>query len=637
MTELNRFLAAALCTFPVLSALNAQNYKKGNPSDPGNYSYLDEYKALKEYIDYEKYPNFKVGIAISADEYLNTSNKTVYNLTNDNFTEVVTGNDMKMASCVRNDGTMDFNTVTKFVNKATSNGLRVYGHTLGWHAQQPIGWLKSLIKDKDPDTSLCDTTVYTVMSSKDFTKNKSVGWHASESDFGYTITFDANGLKVHTSKKATNFWDIQYIIIDNVPTVKGQSYKVTLTYKATGTGTLRAKLGDWSGGPQQNFSLTNNWQTVTKTYNASVTNSFMLCQSGDFVGDIWIKEIKVEKKTPAFKKTDASGKTTVVLPAPIPLTAKEKKDTLTYALDKWISGIMNATDGKVKAWDLANEAISGGNPDQYGFYALQHDNGSESDFFWQDYLGDREYVQILVKLARKYYAQVMEKHGGDDGQLKLFINDYNLESDWDGNQKVKSLVRWIKRWESDGVTKIDGIGSQMHISCYMNQGTQNSKKNAIENSFKIMAQSGKLVRISELDMGMVDANGNDVPTSKMTEAMHQKMASYYEWIIKKYLEIIPPAQQWGICQWCATDSPSNSGWRANTPVGLWTLNTFYRKHTYAGFARGLWTNTTDNTQIETDGDDSGYIYSLKGIRQTVPFEQLPQGFYIVDGKLKYKQ
>ena len=39
-------------------------------------------------------------------------------------------------------------------------------------------------------------------------------------------------------------------------------------------------------------------------------------------------------------------------------------------------------------------------------------------------------------------------------------------------------------------------------------------------------------------------------------------------------------------QWCATDSPANSGWRAGLPVGLWDLD-YYRKHTYAGFAAGL--------------------------------------------------
>ena len=262
----------------------------------------------------------------------------------------------------------------------------------------------------------------------------------------------------------------------------------------------------------------------------------------------------------------------------IPLTPEEKKDTLIWAMDRWINGMMKACDGKVKAWDVVNEAISGGNPDSEGVYALQHapEGGSDTDFFWQDYLDDYDYVRTAVRLARQY---------GPEG-IKLFINDYNLESDWDSNGKLKSLIAWIKRWEADGTTKIDGIGSQMHISCYANASTQESKKKAIENMFKLMAASGKLVRVSELDMGYVDAAGNSVMTTDMTEEQHHQMADLYNWIVKKYFELIPANQQWGICQWCVTDAPSNSGWRKGEPVGLWTLD-YTRKHTYAGFADGL--------------------------------------------------
>ena len=268
----------------------------------------------------------------------------------------------------------------------------------------------------------------------------------------------------------------------------------------------------------------------------------------------------------------------------IPQTAQEKKDTLTYAMDKWISGMMNAckneegTEVMVKAWDVVNEAISGGNPDGEGVYALQHGTpDNTTDFFWQDYLGDLDYVRTAVRLARQY--------GGND--LKLFVNDYNLESDWDQNGKLKSLIKWIERWEADGVTKIDGIGSQMHISFYEDPATQESKKKAITESFKLMAASGKLVRISELDMGYVKKGETEgTKTVNMTEEMHHQMADFYTWIIKEYLTIIPQAQQWGICQWCATDAPADSGWRKGEPVGLWDID-FYRKHTYAGFAKGL--------------------------------------------------
>ena len=302
--------------------------------------------------------------------------------------------------------------------------------------------------------------------------------------------------------------------------------------------------------------------------------------------------------------------------------------------------MMTACAGNVKAWDVVNEAISGSDSDGDGVYDLQHYNGDDSNFFWQDHMGDLEYVRQAVRLARLHYANSLVSKGGDDGKLKLFVNDYNLEGDWDGNGKLKSLIKWIERWEADGVTKIDGIGSQMHISCYMNDATQTSKKNAIENSFRLMAASGKLVRISELDMGMVDASGNNVATANVTEEMHQHMAAFYEWIVKKYLEIIPANQQWSICQWCATDSPTNSGWRADTPVGLWTLD-WYRKHTYAGFARGLGailsTTGVDSILNDSNKPDSSPIYDLYGRYVGKDFESLPAGVYLQKGKKYLKR
>ena len=163
--------------------------------------------------------------------------------------------------------------------------------------------------------------------------------------------------------------------------------------------------------------------------------------------------------------------------------------------ERWIGGMMTACAGNVKAWDVVNEAISGGDSNGDGVYDLQHYNGNDGDFFWQDHMGDTAYVRQAVRLARLHYANSMASKGGDDGKLKLFVNDYNLESDWDGNGKLKSLIKWIERWEADGVTKIDGIGSQMHISCYMNESTQTSKKNAVR-TVQPMAATGKWVRIS---------------------------------------------------------------------------------------------------------------------------------------------
>ena len=105
---------------------------------------------------------------------------------------------------------------------------------------------------------------------------------------------------------------------------------------------------------------------------------------------------------------------------------------------------------------------------------------------------------------------------------------------------------------------------------------------------KLMAATGKLVKISELDMGYVDRNGNTVATVDVTDAQLREMADFYDFIVRKYMEIVPPAQQYGITQWCPTDAPGalGTGWRGGEPVGLWDLN-YNRKYAYAGFANGL--------------------------------------------------
>jgi GH35 family endo-1,4-beta-xylanase len=601
--------AASLTT----TALAQEKFELGKPNDD-NYRYLDEYKALKEYIDHDKYPNFKLGIATE-----NLDNALVRNMISKNASETVAGNAMKMASCVDGNGNMNFNNVKKFVTAATNAGISVYGHTLAWHSQQPNGWLKKLLADK-PDPSAGE--VWSVIASKDFRKNKSVGWHSSETDYGYSLSYDANdGLIVHCTKMNTNSWDVQFLAMTDIPTKVGQTYKMTMTVKGTDNGKLHTKLGDWSNGEYPDVSFTTEWQDVEMTYTAAVESSFFMLQCGDFVGDIYIKEIKFEGNTSSVT---------------IPQTQQERHDTLVYAMDKWIKSMMEACDGKVKAWDLVNEAIGGGGDDGQGNYELQHSEGYKSGtwdvggdaFYWQDHMGDLDYVRQACRLARKY--------GPED--IKLFINDYNLESDWDNNKKVKSLVNWIKKWESDGVTKIDGIGTQMHISCYEDETILNNIKKHITQMFQVIANSGKLCRISEMDMGYVRGSnrwGSSIKTSQVTEAEHKKMADFYEWIIKEYFRIIPPEQQWGICQWCATDSPNNSGWRGGEPVGIWDSN-YYRKHVYAGFVRGL--NGGEPTAISSTIADSTVdiskgIYNLNGVRmQATSMDQLPSGLYIVNGK-----
>ena len=673
------------------------------------YQYLNNYEPLKKYVEDMKAsgkcnPDFKLGIALAAPDF--NKQELVYCLAGSNFEEMTAGNAMKYASCVKNDGTFDFNTVKDFVTNAQDAGLTIYGHTLAWHSQQNKKYLSKLIADKeiqvDPSEKVDKEDAYT-----DFSTMNSFPFYV----MGYTPEIK-DGILI---SKYPGDW-YQYFVVDNYPVDVDakREYKVTAMIKASEDGQIDVQTGNWGATTSQKMSVSTQWKEQSVTFSGITTEkAFVVFQPGDFAGDISCKWVKVthseapvmEIETEVHKETytdgdfpfyamgctppvingaihfvptgdwsqffvmpggdneldegdyvvyldltsdkDASGvdltmqngwggtaqaitakvpvaagRHSVKIEMPkveggnydiilkpqtadatldvhsvrvckitksnsIPLTDEEKKSRLTDAMGKWIDGMMEATNGYVTSWEVVNEALSGDDKDGDGKYDLQHAATASADdkkncFYWQDYLGDIDYVRLAVADARKSFAA----HNGDPEKLKLFINDYNLESDWDDNGKLRSLIQWIKDWEADGVTKIDGIASQMHISCYADPNTQKSKKDHIVKMLELMKESGKLCKISELDMGYVDAAGKEVKTADITEEQHKEMRDLYTFVLQKYFEIIPAAQQYGITQWCATDAPKDSGWRPGLPVGLWDLN-YLRKHTYAGFAVGL--------------------------------------------------
>ena len=545
----------------------------GNVTDPTPTpdpdDYLDSYDVLKSYVNRTKSPGFKLGAAVNAETFIRQSNE--YDIISANFDEVTAGNAMKQASVLRPDGTMDFTTVKNFIDRAESAGMTVYGHTLAWHAQQQNAYLNNLIKGKKVELPSADGE--DVLLQADFNNGDSPfgGWGNN-----HTRTVVNGVLKISNPSKAQN-WEAQMAKDFSPAFTVGQKYKLKFKIKGSASGTLSSGFqivdGYKSAGEFPNVNFTTDWKEVEIECECTAEGGTRLIFSyGAFAGDIYIDDF-------SFIATGVSYKYEQMTPA-------EKKEALTGALDMWIEGMMKATAGRVVAWDAVNESVSGQDKNGDGYYELESSAwGSATNFYWQDYLGSEDYIRIVVEKARKYFAE----YGGNPSDLKLFINDYNLESWWDGNKKLKSLIHWINVWESDGVTKIDGIGTQMHVSYILNERDQKAQEDAIVNMFKLMAATGKLVKITELDMGIVNnAFGSGIATSAVTEAQHKKMSEFYKFIVSKYFEIIPPAQQYGICQWCPFDAPGalGTGWRGGEPVGLWDLN-YKRKHTYAGFADGL--------------------------------------------------
>lgn len=698
-----------------------QNFETVRPDKEAQYGYLEQYDALKEYI--KDRPNFHLGIGTAVDEY--NKKELVYALTNSNFNETVAGNAMKMASCVADDGSMDFEKVKEYVKNATDAGLSVYGHTLAWHAQQPNKYLKRLIADKElPPAGDNPGLIITSGDPKAETYNYEIDYDLDEplkAGTTYEISLNVRGTNPGTidfwpEKKggsATQYGAGSFTVaesaVDNKVTftpnadvdhlrfcfgkIGGTLYFDNFVLKEKGSDhnlvvnstfdendishwtkpswmtDISYKIGNVAGaaaidienevhkqtytdGPFPFFAMGCEPPVVNGAIHFVPTGTWSqffvmpggdnLLSEGNYVvyldmtssKDASGVELTMQNGWDAnsnqqitVKVPVSAGRHTVKLPMPNiaggnydiilkpqtadatldvhsvkvcqvkksntkPLTDEEKKEILTPVLQNWIYGMMEATEGKVKAWDVVNESISGKDIDGDGYYepwsvtrgTVESADEAKNNFYWQDYLGDLDYVRTAVAAARKGFADA----GGNPEELKLFINDYNLETAYDDNKKLKSLIHWIEEWEKDGVTKIDGIGSQMHVTCSMDSAKQKENEEAYVNMLKLMVASGKgkLVRISELDMGLEDMNGNLVKTTDMTEEQHKVMRAYYEFIVKKYLEIVPKEQQWGICQWCATDSPANSGWRPGLPVGLWDLD-YYRKHTYAGFAAGL--------------------------------------------------
>lgn len=404
------------------------------------------------------------------------------------------------------------------------------------------------------------------------------GWGNSSTREIVAGSHDGSKCMKVVNPSVVNPWEAQTAIDFDEPLEQGTTYYLHFWAKSSVAGDMGAGFQNptYSGrGDFPSMALTTDWKEYTVSTKVTGDDCKRLCLSyGNIAGSIYFDDVEVYKMV--------KGNT-------IPLTAKEKKDTLTYAMDSWVAGMMQACKGQVKAWDVVNEPISGADKDGDGIYELQsatrgtvQASDAAANFYWQDYLGDLDYVRTAVASARKHFAE----SGGNADELKLFVNDYNLETSYDQNKKCKSLIEWIKRWEADGVTKIDGIGTQMHVSVNMNADKQKAQEAAVDNMFKLMAASGKLVRVSELDMGIVDENGNEVKTADATEEQLQAQARYFNYIVRSYFTNVPVAQRYSICAWGQTDSPADSGWRAGMPIGLWTQN-YSRKHAYAGFADGL--------------------------------------------------
>ena len=230
------------------------------PATIAGYEYLNDYAPLKENLNRDASGSFLLGAGIDESEF--NKKASLFRLASHNFDEIVAGNAMKMAACVKDNGEMDFSNVSTFLQSAEEAGLNVYGHTLAWHAQQPSKWLKSLLADKDlpvdPDAS-------------------------------------NNFLKI-TTPKATDVsygWQIYYVLSE--PLVKGKTYHLTMRAKTANS----FKMGFWpykDGGATQYLAdpaVPNEWGTLSWDFTAADDLEQLQWAIGFLDGELDFDDVKL--------------------------------------------------------------------------------------------------------------------------------------------------------------------------------------------------------------------------------------------------------------------------------------------------------------------------------------------------------
>lgn len=349
---------------------------------------------------------------------------------------------------------------------------------------------------------------------------------------------------VNATSDAANQWKTQiHADFTSIMTL-GKDYTISYMIRSEAAGSVRCSTTGTTAHYQGDQATSTTWKLVEWKFTGNGTETGLNFDLGGAAGTYYIDNVVV-----------TSGATTGGATAPVTIdkTDAEKTTIIGNAMQDWISKMMTHYKTSVFSWDVVNEPMR-----EDGTLRNGTEGDTATDYFsWVKYLG-KDYAVTAFKLARQY----------GNSTDKLFINDYNLESSL---SKCDGLIEYVKYIESKGAT-VDGIGTQMHISL-------TTDKDKIVQMFQKLAASGKLIKISELDIRL--------GTSTPTVAQQASQAEMYQYVIDMYKKYIPAAQQYGVTIWGLSDSvKEHENWLPNESPNLWDAN-YVRKHAYKGTADGL--------------------------------------------------
>ncbi|MCP5546647.1 MAG: endo-1,4-beta-xylanase [Akkermansiaceae bacterium] len=149
------------------------------------------------------------------------------------------------------------------------------------------------------------------------------------------------------------------------------------------------------------------------------------------------------------------------------------REQLLERMREHIHKVAGRYKGKVKGWDVVNEALSDGGADIL------------RDSPWRRIIGD-DFIDHAFRFAREA-----------DPKAELYYNDYGLENE----RKRDNCVELVRGLLQRGVP-IDGVGTQSHL--HLNHPPIRE----VEKTIEAFAALGLKVMVTELDIDVLPSRGN---------------------------------------------------------------------------------------------------------------------------------
>lgn len=461
-----------------------------------------------------------------------------------------------------------------------------------------------------------------------------------------------NVLKMTASSSSSQAWDLQ-CISPTMPTMPGKKVQLSFYVKSDQPGQGRVSFSsdlsnqwpwmNWTGSQSswtEFFETGTSWKLVnvvlqnfsTDFVEGSTTWSFnldfgYLPDVTYYIDDVKVVEYEEEAASAnaprlASRAASRAGGITYVFKTP-----EEKRELLLGAMESWVKDMAEHLKEKgvtPVGYDVINEPITDGDSKirgvdgVFGGYDTDADSGvatydaepvedeengltlnwGSSRFYWGYYVKD--YGVKAFQYARQYLP----------AETKLFVNDYNLET---SPAKLAALVDFVKGIdEANGSAIVDGIGTQMHVTISTSDDTAKNAeaiaelKAKVDAMFQTMAATGKLVRVTELDIAL--------GTSSPSAAQYQAQADAYQTIIESYKANVPAAQQSGITIWGLSDNANEHEYWLNGEVPNIFDADYKRKWAYKGVCDGL---AGEDLGLKYGGEDYKAYYEKNNTSDTV--------------------